>query len=140
MRPTLLLHRRTVMQDSTTSDAEAWGRLDWNDVRIFLAVAESGSLNGATRILGMTQPTIGRRMEDLELRLGARLFWRSPRGVTLAQAGETVQRLAAGMARLGEPIVREVAGKDKDEAGKVTLAATDGVAGYLLMPTIADFQ
>ena len=119
------------MQEFTTSDAEAWGRLDWNDVRIFFAVAESGSLNGAARILGMTQPTIGRRMEDLEIRLGARLFYRSPRGVTLTPAGDTMRRLASGMARLGESIVRDVAGKDRDEAGQVTLAAPDGVAGYL---------
>jgi DNA-binding transcriptional LysR family regulator len=128
------------MQETSVGDAEAWGRLDWNDVRIFLAVAESGSLNGATRILGMTQPTVGRRMEDLEIRLGAQLFYRSPRGVTLTPTGETMRRLASGMARLGEAIVRDVAGKDRDEAGQVTLAAPDGVAGYLMMPFIGDFQ
>ena len=68
-------------------------------MRTFLAVAESGSLNAAARVLGMTQPTISRRMEDLEYRLGARLFERSSRGVQLTQAGESVRDLAASMAR-----------------------------------------
>jgi DNA-binding transcriptional LysR family regulator len=128
------------MRDVTTDRAEAWGRLDWNDVRIFLTVAESGSLSGASRILGMTQPTISRRMDDLELRLNARLLIRSPRGVALTPAGEAIHRLAAGMARLGESIVRDLMGKDRDEAGQVTLAAPDGVAAYLIMPFLGDFQ
>ncbi|HWA63108.1 MAG TPA: LysR family transcriptional regulator, partial [Caulobacteraceae bacterium] len=84
--------------------------------------------------------TISRRMEELETRLGARLFLRSTRGVTLTQAGQTMHRLASGMARFGESIVRDVAGKDREEAGRVTIAAPDGVAGFFLMPALADFQ
>jgi DNA-binding transcriptional LysR family regulator len=124
----------------STSDDDVWGKLDWNDVRIFLAVAESGSLSGATGILGMTQPTISRRMDDLEIRLGARLLWRSSRGVELTQAGETMRRLAAGMAKFGESIVRDLKGKDRDDAGQVTLIAPDGTTTYFLMPALADFQ
>ncbi|HEX7761302.1 MAG TPA: LysR family transcriptional regulator [Caulobacteraceae bacterium] len=109
-------------------------------MRVFLAVAESGSLNAATRLLGMTQPTISRRMEDLEIRLGAQLFRRSSKGVQLTEAGETMRDLAAGMARLGGSIVRDVAGSDKNNSGRVILAAPDGMASYVLMPALADFQ
>ena len=128
------------MHETASDEEDIWRRLDWNDVRVFLAVAESGSLNAATRLLGMTQPTISRRMEDLEIRLGAQLFRRSSKGVQLTEAGETMRDLAAGMARLGGSIVREVAGSDKDNAGRVTLAAPDGMASYVLMPALADFQ
>lgn len=128
------------MRESTSGDEDVWGKLDWNDVRVFLAVAESGSLNAATGILGMTQPTISRRMDDLEIRLGARLLWRSPRGIQLTQAGETMHRLASGMARFGESIVRDLKGKDRDDAGQVSLTAPDGTTTYFLMPALADFQ
>ena len=128
------------MRETANEEEEIWRRLDWNDVRVFLAVAESGSLNAATRLLGMTQPTISRRMEDLEIRLGASLFRRSSRGVQLTEAGETMRDLAAGMARLGGSIVREVAGSDKTNSGRVVLAAPDGMATYVLMPALSDFQ
>lgn len=128
------------MHGTANDDADPWRRLDWNDVRTFLAVAESGSLNGAARVLGMTQPTISRRMEDLEYRLGARLFERSTRGVQLTQAGESVRDLAASMARFGDSIVRSVGGRDKSFTGRVRLAAPDGLASFVLMPQIASFQ
>jgi DNA-binding transcriptional LysR family regulator len=126
--------------DANTVDDDLWRRLDWNDVRTFLAVAESGSLNAAARSLGMTQPTVSRRMEDLEYRLGARLFSRSSRGIALTDAGESVRDIAASMARLGGIIVREVAGSDRSESGRVRLAAPDGLASYVLMPRLAAFQ
>jgi DNA-binding transcriptional LysR family regulator len=128
------------MHGSANDEEELWRRLDWNDVRTFLAVAESGSLNAAARVLGMTQPTISRRMEDLEYRLGARLFQRSSRGISLTEAGETVHDLAATMARFGESIVRNVAGRDKTHVGRVRLAAPDGLASYVLMPALPAFQ
>lgn len=127
-------------QQANDVDDDLWRRLDWNDVRTFLAVAESGSLNAAARSLGMTQPTVSRRMEDLEYRLGARLFSRSSRGVALTDAGESVRDLASSMARLGGIIVREVAGRDRSESGRVRLAAPDGMASFVLMPGLAAFQ
>ena len=127
-------------QQANDADDDLWRRLDWNDVRTFLAVAESGSLNAAARSLAMTQPTVSRRMEDLEYRLGARLFSRSSRGVALTEAGESVRDLAASMARLGGIIVREVAGRDRSESGRVRLGAPDGLASFILMPRLAAFQ
>jgi len=121
-------------------DDELWRRLDWNDVRIFLAVAESGSLNAAARSLGMTQPTISRRMEDLEYRLGARLFSRSPRGVSLTDAGTSVRNLASSMARFGGAIMREVAGRDHVDAGRVRVSAPDGLGSMVLPRYLARFQ
>src|SRR5580704_13878870 len=112
-------------------DDDLWRRLDWNDVRIFLAVAESGSLNAAARSLGMTQPTISRRMDDLEYRLGARLISRSPRGVVLTDAGASVRNLASSMARFGGAIMREVAGRDRADAGRVRISAPDGLGSVV---------
>jgi DNA-binding transcriptional LysR family regulator len=130
------------MRDTANDDEDdgLWRRLDWNDVRIFLAVAETGSLNAAARNLGVTQPTISRRMEDLEYRLGAKLFSRSTRGVCLTDAGVSVRDLATSMARFGGAIVREVAHRDKSNAGRVRLAAPDALASLVLAPSLAQFQ
>jgi DNA-binding transcriptional LysR family regulator len=79
-------------------------------------------------------------MEDFEYRLRAKLFERSPRGVILTEAGVMVRDLAQSMARFGGSILREVAGHDNSHAGRVRLAAPDGIAGYLLAPRLAKFQ
>ncbi len=128
------------MPEAPADDQELWRRLDWNDVRTFLAVTECGSLNAAARLLGMTQPTISRRMEDFEFRLRAKLFERSSRGVVLTDAGLMVRDLAQSMARYGGSIVREVAGHDNSQAGRVRLVAPDGIAGFVLAPRLAKLQ
>ncbi|HEY3799746.1 MAG TPA: LysR family transcriptional regulator [Caulobacteraceae bacterium] len=129
------------MRDSANDDDDGlWRKLDWNDVRVFLAVAETGSLNAAARNLGITQPTISRRMEDLEYRLGAKLFSRSSRGVALTEVGASVRELAANMAKLSGAIVREVADRDKRDAGRVRISAPDAVSSVVLMPALAAFQ
>ncbi len=119
---------------------DLWRRLDWDDVRVFYAVAESGSLNAAARTLGMTQPTISRRIEDFEIRLGARLFDRSAKGVTLTAAGATMMESASGMARISDSIVRKLGGRDQADAGRVRLAAPDGLSSFVLMPTLGEFM
>jgi len=128
------------MLEASPEDQELWRRLDWNDVRIFLAVAECGSLNAAARLLGMTQPTISRRMEEFEYRLKAKLFDRSSRGVMLTEAGLMVRDLAQSMARLGGSIVRDVAGRDHSDTGRVRMTAPDGISGFLLAPQLPNFQ
>jgi len=131
---------RAMRSTANDDDEDLWRKLDWNDVRIFLAVAETGSLNAAARNLGITQPTISRRMEDLEYRLGAKLFSRSSRGITLTDTGASVRELAMNMARFGGAIVREIAERDKSDAGRVRIAAPDALASIVLMPRLAEFQ
>jgi DNA-binding transcriptional LysR family regulator len=118
---------------------DLWRRLDWDDVRVFFAVAESGSLSAAAKSLGMTQPTISRRIEDFEIRMGARLFDRSAKGVTLTALGAGMVEYASGMARMGDSIVRKISGRDHADAGRVRLAAPDGLASFILMPTLGAF-
>ena len=56
--------------------------LNWDELRTFVEVARAGSLSGAARRLGLTQPTVGRHIDALEAALGSTLFTRSPRGLT----------------------------------------------------------
>src|ERR1700761_5238373 len=66
--------------------------MDWDDVRVFLAVARHGSLRAAGRALGLSQPTIGRRLAAFEVAFGdgPTLFDRVPEGLRLNAAGEAL--------------------------------------------------
>ncbi len=128
------------MANLSTDEQDLWRKLDWNDVRTFLAVTECGSLNAAAKLLGMTQPTISRRMEDFEYRLKAKLFERTSRGVMLTEAGLMVRDLAQSMARYGGSIMRDIAGHDDSVVGRVRLTAPDGITAFLLAPRLAKLQ
>jgi DNA-binding transcriptional LysR family regulator len=71
------------------------GLLDWNDARIFLAVARHGSLRAAGRVLGISQPTVGRRIAAFEAIFGGpTLFDRLPEGLRLNEAGAALLPVA----------------------------------------------
>ncbi len=76
--------------------------MNWAALKDFLAVAEAGSLSKAAGRLGVSQPTLGRRISALETELGAHLFTRSTRGLSLTTAGE---RLLAPVRRMQEAAV-----------------------------------
>ncbi len=69
-------------------------RIDWNDVRFFLAAARTGSLAGAARALGVEHSTVGRRLRAFEQTLGGSLVLRKPDGLVLTALGERVAAAA----------------------------------------------
>ena len=70
--------------------------LNWDDMRVFLAVAREGTLSAAARHLKVTQPTAGRRLRALEDSLAARLFDRLPQGFVPTAAGTAPTSTATG--------------------------------------------
>jgi DNA-binding transcriptional LysR family regulator len=76
------------------------GAMDWDDVRVFLAVAREGSMRAPGRALGLSQPTIARRLAAFEATFGGpSLFDRLPEGLRLSAAGEQLVA-AAGASRM----------------------------------------
>jgi DNA-binding transcriptional LysR family regulator len=73
----------------TLADPAKEGSMDWDDLRIFLAVARTESLSGAGRRLKIDPATVGRRISRLEEAMGARLFAKGPQGYTLTEEGGT---------------------------------------------------
>src|SRR5687768_3563362 len=61
--------------------------LDWDDIRYFVAAANGGSTLAASRVLGVSQTTVARRLDQLEQRLAVRLFERHSGGYRLTAAG-----------------------------------------------------
>ena len=114
-------------------------RADWEDIRAFVAAAKAGSFGAGARQLRLTQPTMTRRIDDLEARLGVRLFDRGLRGVTLTRAGELVYDRALSMHRASVDIERLTLGDAATEAGDVSISVPEGVGGYYIAPDLADF-
>lgn len=115
-------------------------RIQWEDLRIVLAIAETGSLSGAARKLRLSHATIFRRLGDIERRLGVALFERSRSGYAATTAGED---LAATAARVEEEILsveRRVVGRDLQLSGSVRVTTTDTLLMGLLTPIFADFR
>lgn len=114
--------------------------IDWTLVRNFLAVAETGSLSGAARRLGVSQPTLGRQMKQMESDLGVTLFLRQPRGLALTEAGQAMLPAARRMQEAMSEIAMTVAGRDTETNGTVRITASEVVAQQILPPIIAQLR
>src|SRR5216684_3688838 len=81
--------RETRHEPATRVQGSSRGAMDWNDVRVFLAIAREGSMRAAGRALGLSQPTIARRLAAFEASFGGPvLFDRLPEGLRINAAGE----------------------------------------------------
>lgn len=113
--------------------------LNWDDVRIFLAVARSGRFVTAGQKLGMDHTTVARRISSLETSVGSRLLDRSPRGVTLTLEGK---RLLGHAQRVEEEMLaaaEDVAHADERLAGPVRLATPAGLGTYIVAQHVGEF-
>lgn len=105
--------------------------MDWDDLRIFLAVARADSLSGAGRRLGIDASTVGRRVARLEQGLGAKLFIKTPQGYALAAEGERLLPHAEAV-ELALTGAAEALTGPGDLSGQLRIGAPDGCANYLL--------
>ena len=108
--------------------------LDWDDLRVFLASARTGSFKEGARRLGLDPTTVARRMQRLEDALHTTLFVRSPRGLQLTAAG--AELLDASQAVEGA--VETVGTKETfaGTTGVVRLSASEGFGAHVLAPAV----
>lgn len=111
--------------------------LDWTLLRSFLAVAEAGSLSAAAKVLGLTQPTLGRHVAELEAQLAAPLFTRVPRGLQPTEAALALIPAAQDMRAAAARLALAAAGHQETLAGTVRLTASRVVSHFLLPPMLA---
>jgi len=107
--------------------AEMHGLERWDDIRYFLAVARTGGLSAASRLLGVNQSTVFRRIGRLEDSLGARLFDRMARGYALTAVGEEMMLLATRVEDDVLALDRGVRGADRELRGAVRITSLDEV-------------
>jgi len=108
---------------------------DWDLYRTFLAVAREGSLSGAARALGLTQPTVARHIDALERLIGADLFLRTQRGLTLTDIGQEIRPHAETLALVASTLLRTASGRPGDARGSVRISASE-VVGVEHLPPI----
>jgi DNA-binding transcriptional LysR family regulator len=115
--------------------------MHWDDVRLFLAVAEHGSLARAARQLELDHSTLSRRMAALERELGAPLFLRGARGVRTSPQGEHVLEQAKAVEAAMNGFARASAGLALEhEKGHVRLATSGILANDLLAPHMGELR
>jgi len=111
--------------------------MDWNQLRSFLATADTGSLSAAARRLGLSQPTLSRQMVALEQALGVTLFERVGRAVQLTDAGAALVEHARAMGAAADELALAASGQAQEAEGPVSVSASDAVAAWLLPPIVA---
>lgn len=111
-------------------------RMDWDDLKIVLAISREGTLTGAARVLGLTQPTMGRRLAAFEERMGARLLQRMPSGYVLTPLGESVLVHAERIEAEVQAAERAMLGRDVALAGTVRVTTVDLLAPTIVVPAI----
>lgn len=110
---------------------------NWDDIRVFLAVARAGGLTAAAPGLKMDPATLGRRIGRLEQDMDAPLFVKSPQGYTLTETGQALQVKAMQ----AEEALTHSANPDVGGlTGQIRIGAPDGAANFLLPQVVADIQ
>ncbi|MGF7148260.1 DNA-binding transcriptional LysR family regulator [Sphingomonas zeicaulis] len=114
-------------------------RLDWDDVRLFLAIARAGTLTGAGAALKLSQPTAGRRLRALEAACGVALFQRTAGGLHLTDEGEAMLIGAQRMEEEALGLQRQFAGSGEEVAGALRLSSSEWFAHLVLTPPVTAF-
>lgn len=106
--------------------------IDWNLIKSFVTVAETGSLSAAARKLAASQPTLGRHIAELEQALGVTLFRRGRRGYALTEAGSTLYERGRAVSEQASAFSLLALGSVEAIEGTVRIAASEVVAAYVL--------
>jgi len=114
--------------------------MNWDDLRLFLAVAREGSISGAARSLHVQHSTVSRRMRALESKLGVRLIERKKSGYELTDAGESVHKAACRMEYEVLDVDAVLGGSDAKLSGELRVSAINNMASTVLMPMFARFN
>jgi DNA-binding transcriptional LysR family regulator len=112
---------------------------DWNDVRVFLAVARGGSTLAASRMLSVNQTTVARRVSALEEALGFALFDRLQSGYRLTEVGELIRANAERLESEAEALARVVAQHGRNLSGSIRVTTNESLANALLTPCLGEF-
>lgn len=113
---------------------------DWNQLRAFLHTAEAGSLTAAARVLGLTQPTLGRQVAALESRLGVALFERVGRSFVTTPTGKALLEHVRSMGVSVNALKLAADASTLGAGGIVSVSASEMMATTLLprlLPALA---
>jgi len=128
-----------MMRKRTTQKAADSPLLDWESLRIFLAVARDGSARRAADQLGTHYTSITRRLKVFEAEVGGRLFDKGPGGYVLTQLGGSVLQHVEAMESEALAVGRRLLGADERIQGTLRVTTTTTLAAYLLVEEFKAF-
>jgi len=109
-------------------------------MRLFIRVADAGSFSKAASDLGLGQPTVSRRIQDLEASLDAALFLRTTRSLSLTEAGERFYKRAGDILVEFDDAEAEARGLDHEPVGLLRISCVSSMARLVIGPRIASFM
>jgi len=112
---------------------------NWEDIRLFLAVARTGSASAAAQSLGLSQPTVSRRVAGLARELGVEILRAGPRGYDLTAAGEILRARGEAMDREALAALQAIDRLDARPVGAVRLTVPEGLGLAVLAPELEGF-
>jgi DNA-binding transcriptional LysR family regulator len=128
---TIAEHGRSAIHSCMASN------IGWELYRSFLGVLKEGSLSGAARVLGITQPTVGRHVAALERALGTVLFTRSPLGLLPTEVALSLKGDAEAMESTAASLERTATGRGTEVRGTVRVSASEVIGVEVLPPLVA---
>ncbi len=114
--------------------------MNWDDLRVFLALTRAGTLSAAGVLLGVKHSTISRRITGFETSLGTALFERRSEGYVLTQAGENLLEHAIIMEEQAQAVDRKVFGLDTQLKGSLNITSPHEVLSRLVVPHLGLFK
>ena len=117
-----------------------WPVTNWDDLRLFLAVARTGSISGAARLLAVQHSTVSRRIRQFEKQIGARLLDRKKTGYVLTREGRRVRQAAERMEAEILTVDSSLRDRDARLQGSLRVTAINNMASTILMPMFAAFS
>ncbi|MES2530246.1 MAG: LysR family transcriptional regulator [Pseudomonadota bacterium] len=113
--------------------------MDWDNLRFFLELARSGTLQGAARRLEVDHTTVARRIQALEKQVGSALFSREAGGHRLTEAGRRLQPQVEAMESAFRTVERTAPAAQEGLSGVVRIGVTEGFGTVVLAPQLARF-
>lgn len=114
--------------------------IDWNDLRYLLAIAREGSTLSAAKALGVSQPTVQRRLAALEERIDRKLVEHHPTGYRLTELGKALLPHVVDVERSVQAFQRQLMSTGEELTGTLRVTCPEGLASRLLAPVIEAFR
>lgn len=111
--------------------------MDIRTMQYYLAIVREGTISSAAEALHVAQPSLSRQMKDLEAELGAALFERGNRRITLTEEGRILRRRAEEIVRLMQMTEEEIAGVKNYVSGTVRIGAGESCTFHYLSRTVS---
>lgn len=118
----------------------ALDKISWDNLRLLLVLAESGSFRSGSAVAGISLNTLRSKIERLERQIGGPLMKRSVEGITLTQDGHELVSIARQMRALGKTTERVQANASGVRESKVRITVTEGLGTFWLVPHLVDFR